>query len=373
MKNAILLNQKGAILGVVLIFVFISTLVGYGLLQLSGSNKVESVKVDQSSQAFWLAEAGIPHAQSQLFQDWDDRAALESISVGQGTYSVFFYDTDTGGLPLPENKLRIRSTGTSSGISRTVEIILSGLEHEIPVNAMECEGNVDVTGSAEINGDILQGINTAISSVASIGDTSIQIDDTTGLDAGDWVVIEVGTAQEETCQISAVEGATSSITLEEGLLFDHVAGVSVDRKLVFEDVFGVSKEDLKLVAQNDYPDTYYETPFNNDLASEITWINTPGDESQVTSSGWSGSGILIVENDLKMTGGTFTGVIWVMGELNMITGNPLINGAIFIESGATGEAKVAGNAEINYDEAAVQNALSVTTSIVLTVESWRED
>lgn len=128
----------------------------------------------------------------------------------------------------------------------------------------------------------------------------------------------------------------------------------------FDDIFNMSKSDMENKA-----DTYYSTAFNNNEAAGITWISSPGTQSQITTSGWTGNGILIVDGDLKITGGTFDGIIWVIGELS-VSGNPTINGGIFVESGVTVDTTVTGNATINYDAAAI-NAASLVS-----VTSWKE-
>ena len=55
-------NRRGVILGVVLIYMIIMTILGYGLLQLSYANSVQTNKSVSSNQAFWAAEAGMRKA-----------------------------------------------------------------------------------------------------------------------------------------------------------------------------------------------------------------------------------------------------------------------------------------------------------------------
>ena len=132
---------------------------------------------------------------------------------------------------------------------------------------------------------------------------------------------------------------------------------------------------MKQLAQTAYPDTYYTTSFSNDPAEGITWIEPNATDPQITQAGWTGSGLLIVEDNLKITGGTFDGVIWVVGTLD-ISGNPVINGSIFVECEATIETTVTGNPTITFDSEAIEGIEGVSytlTSLSSVIELWQEE
>jgi hypothetical protein len=129
----------------------------------------------------------------------------------------------------------------------------------------------------------------------------------------------------------------------------------------FEDVFGVTKEEMQDNA------TYeYTSPLINQMPVEkITWINN---NFKITKTGsWVGRGIVIVNGDLDMTGGTFDGIIWVIGEL-FISGNPVINGSIFVEGKATVDTTITGTAEISFHQSAIEDAFSNLSTVL----SWQE-
>jgi len=288
---------------------------------------------------------------------------------------VDIYTTDSGGAALPANQLRVVSTGTVEGSSRTVEIILesSGLTDGSAnvTSAIEAEGTLDVRGNVTINGETREAISTTVSSAASAGETVFSVDDTGDFTVGDTVLIIVGPAEEETGKIDSIDGALSTITLEEGLEFDHDAGDAVSRILSFEDVFGVTKAEMEAIAQSQFPSTYYTSAFSDDVATGLTWVNSPSEESQIASNTWSGDGVLIVEGDLQITGGDFSGIIWVDGALR-VSGNPVIDGGMFVESGITVDTTITGSATISYDGDAVSGAFSYLTSLSTAVDSWRE-
>jgi hypothetical protein len=127
----------------------------------------------------------------------------------------------------------------------------------------------------------------------------------------------------------------------------------------FEDVFGVTMAQMQGFATNKYTN-----PGNNPVCSGITWVD--GDLKATTSS-WGGSGVLIVNGDFEMSGGNFTGVIYVVGTFRM-TGNARIDGSILSQSMAdvTG---IFGTADIAYNPSAVDQANNVYPFKILT---WQE-
>ena len=133
----------------------------------------------------------------------------------------------------------------------------------------------------------------------------------------------------------------------------------------FEEKFGMTEAQLRAQADHFYTDP----PNNVDPVEGVTWIEiTSGDELVISDNTWSGSGVLIVNGDLKITGGDFDGVLWVNGGLEVSSGNPDIYGAIFVNCGSE-ETVVLGAAEITYDSDSIDSALSSISPVIL---SWSE-
>jgi hypothetical protein len=133
----------------------------------------------------------------------------------------------------------------------------------------------------------------------------------------------------------------------------------------FQGIFGMTEAQLK--AQADH--LYTDPPNNVTPVDGITWIEiTPGDELIISSGGWSGSGILIVEGDLKITGGDFEGILWVSGDLDVASGSPDIEGAIFVDCG-TDETRILGNADVEHDEDVIDEVFGDISPVVI---SWAE-
>ena len=82
-----LLDDKGSMLALAVIYMFICTIIGYGLLRLSLADQIEVVNAAQSMQAFWLAEAGIEkaalHLPNTYIPSW-----LINQPLGSGEYNI---------------------------------------------------------------------------------------------------------------------------------------------------------------------------------------------------------------------------------------------------------------------------------------------
>jgi hypothetical protein len=301
-------RKKGIVLVIVLGLILLFVIAA-GSFMLMSSTEIRMVRMQSdSTRALYLAEAGLEHVRVQLDQDWSDHTSLSNITLGEGTYSVNISEYESDGTTeLPADELRVESTGNVNEASRTIEIMLKSLVG---------------TGSGGANVD---------SPIETEGTLTI-----------------LGSAD-----INPEGGEEENVDLS------------------FETIFGITKEDMEEIAQNNFPNTYYTTVFHNETATGLTWIDTPGIESQITTVGWTGDGILVIEGDMQITGGTFDGVIWVIGAL-LVSGNPTINGGIFVESGITVDTTVTGNATINFSASAVGDAFSYLTQLPPVIESWQE-
>ena len=214
---------------------------------------------------------------------------------------------------------------------------------------------------------------------------------TTALGSGKYLINSTGgvplitaSSNNAICKISAVVqqplnpanpgNVTSAITANGDVVLKGAAKVNgtVDDNTVFNftDIFGMSKDDLKSRATHHYADP----PSNVTPVDHITWVDTNlATEMSITTNGWTGDGILVVNGDLKITGGTFSGIIWVIGTLR-VSGNPVINGAMYVESGATIDTVLTGTPVVNYDSSAVNAAFGfLPSNLPPHILSWKED
>ena len=167
---------------------------------------------------------------------------------------------------------------------------------------------------------------------------------------------------------------TSAITANGDVTVKGSAEVNGDiddnEVFEFEDIFGISKDAMESGATHHYVD-----PANNITpVDHVTWVDINSlPEMNITTSGWSGTGILIVDGDLNITGGHFSGIIWVIGTLK-VSGNPIIDGALFVESGAEFETTLTGNPTVNFDSGAVNSAFGfIPFAATPYITSWKED
>jgi len=137
----------------------------------------------------------------------------------------------------------------------------------------------------------------------------------------------------------------------------------------FEDLFGYTMAEVEAAATN-----HYTNPENNVTpVSGITWVDLTGNNQFVASnSGWSGTGILVVNGDADISGGTFDGILYVIGKLKM-SGNPVISGTIIVESGADIDTSVTGNVVINFDSGEITSSLEGLSFMGAEFVSWEEE
>jgi Tfp pilus assembly protein PilX len=262
-----------------------------------GEQRVSNKERD-SVQAFWLAEAGIDRAISEL----PDTPL--SGTLGSGVYS-------TQTTSISSTRFLIRSTGGVPGtdqtnpnnIVRNITAIVEQPANEADpsgiTSAITANGNITIRGSAQVNGPI-----------------------------------------------------------DPNAFFD------------FEEIFGISKETMENNATNLYTD-----PANNVTpVNTISWANLESiEEMTISDSNWEGTGILVVNGDLRITGGHFEGIIWVIGTL-WVSGNPIIDGAIYVESGAEFETTLTGNPIVSFDSDAISDAFgSLPSDLPPHLISWKEE
>lgn len=290
-------NNKGFVLVTSYMLVAVLVILGASFAARTIGEKRVADKERDTIQALWLAEAGVDRAIAEL-----PNTPL-SGTLGTGAYSTqttmlasnVYLINSTGGVPTtavsPNNAIR--------SISAIVERPLNNANPGDVVSAITANGEVEVKGSAVVNG-----------------------------------------------------------TIEEETEFN------------FEDIFGISKDQMENGATHHYTD-----PANNIMpVDHVTWADIDtATEMRVTETGWSGEGILVVDGNLTITGGHFSGIIWVIGILR-ISGNPIIDGAIFVESGVEFDTTITGNPTISYDADAVSDSFGYIPLVSAPyLVSWKED
>jgi Tfp pilus assembly protein PilX len=190
----------------------------------------------------------------------------------------------------------------------------------------------------------------------------------------DNIVRSITAIVEQPANEADPSGITSAITANGNITVRGSAQVNgaIDPNAIFdfEEIFGISKETMENNATSLYTDPENNvTPVNT-----ISWANLVSMEEMIVSdSNWEGTGILVVDGNLRITGGHFRGIIWVIGTL-WVSGNPIIDGAIYVESGAEFETTLTGNPTVNFDSSAISDAFGYLPSgLPPRLISWKED
>ena len=159
--------------------------------------------------------------------------------------------------------------------------------------------------------------------------------------------------------------ATGTIKIKGSSIVN--GGIKENAIFDFEEIFGYTKEEIEDGATHLYVD-----PENNIIpVDNITWVNfVENDDFLISDNNWEGSGILIINGDMHITGGYFEGIIWVVGNLR-ITGNPIIEGAIFVEGGTDIETTLStGNPTINYNSDVVNTPYYLSGAVAFNLLTW---
>lgn len=302
-------KEQGSAIILAIVMIFVIFVIGASVVFLSENESRKTVKSNKQNAALYIADGGVEKALWEINRT-SGYTGESNIILGNGKYTVVV-STPAGN---PDQR-EINSTGQIGSYRRKIKVLCERLPGEITVNsALACGGDVNVGGNANI-----------------VGGT------TTG------VLVPVG------CSVSSIGSSTVTGTPATG-------NASFP---TFEDIFGMT-----IAQMQGFATTKYTNPGNNPACTGITWVD--GDLKATTTS-WVGTGILIVNGDFEMTGGNFTGVIYVFGAFKM-AGTSRIDGAILSQSMAD-VTSIFGTADIVYSATAVEQANDVYPFEII---AWQE-
>jgi Tfp pilus assembly protein PilX len=176
------MNNRGAILGMTLGFMGFFTLLGLGALHLAGVLGESSARYTISTQAFWLAEAGLSTATTRIRSDESNYVPVPntlppvSSNMGQGTVNYSWtaqtaetMQTVSNGMKAFIRNYQVSSTGTINNVSVTLTQVVQ--RQKIPVFQYAVFYNDDLetlpgkpmtlSGDVHSNGDIYIGADGA--------------------------------------------------------------------------------------------------------------------------------------------------------------------------------------------------------------------
>lgn len=163
--------RRGASLVTVLAFSIVTLSLGASILTAGSSESRNAHERLNSSQAFWIAEAGFQRFMAEEYNSttWLNTHRTFSDTLNGGTYTLMIRDTTVTGLPSGTTPYHVISTGTMAGrnatASRTLDCLLSvkpgssgiNLGTASPANYTTLAmgpTDVTITGSSIIKGSV---------------------------------------------------------------------------------------------------------------------------------------------------------------------------------------------------------------------------
>ncbi len=302
------MNKKGSVLIISLLVIIALAGLSAVFLYKQVNQSLLVNRYSDSTRAFWLAEAGIQNIRS--ITSVLVVGPSGNISLGQGNYayiinageSVFNATTNTTKTYYPVN-----SRGVFGGVRRQINVVV--------------EQNVT----------------------------------TTEIPAGNFPYGVQSTVEIEFKGSSTVAGETSPDPLPAKYRdADYYEENSV---FSFPALFGgYSTNEVKaLCMAGGGSFNFSNNTWPSGNITGVTWVTAPS--SNFNGNAY-GSGILIVEGNLRVTGTIdFDGIIYVLGELNM-AGTATVTGSVLAESAATVDTTVTGTANILHNTTVIENALA---------------
>jgi hypothetical protein len=319
------MNRQGSALILGLLVILVLAVLSSSFLYKQINHSFVTNRYADSTRALWVAESGLRVVNNAALCD---SCTSSQVNVGQGYYVRNI--TKIGEVSEIINATAsnttsyyaVNSTGTVSGISRTIDGVVNAKVSTLSIPAgnfpfgVESSADIKFQGSSRVFGE-----NTTTPVPAKERDTEYY---------------------------------------KENSNFS------------FPDLFGYAKNDIKAMSafyNNTWPSG--NVTDTNDPPRPI-WVKAP---SSNFNGNVHGSGILVVEGDLKVTGQIhFDGIIYVIGKLFM-AGTAYIKGAILAESGITDDTTLTGTADVEHNTTAVTAALEIlrrNTAFSPKVVSWKE-
>ncbi len=275
-----------------------------------------------STRAFWIAEAGLQDVISTSLA----AGSSGPFPLGGGNYACVIDPGTSETVVINSTSTRVttyypvHSTGTFGGVERPINALVKQIVDSNKVPAGNFPFGVQSTVNIEFKGS------------------------------------------------STVAGETSPDPLPAKYRDpDYYAENSV---FSFLDLFGYSSTAVKTMCEEN--SNFYNNTWPSGNITGVTWVTAPS--SNFNGNAY-GSGILIIEGDLRVTGTIdFDGIVYVMGELNM-AGTATITGSVLAESAATVDTTVTGTANILHNSTIIENALEYLkqdTYFDPEVVSWQE-
>lgn len=302
-------NSKGSALAVALSSLVLFTGLGLGALNYSGMQGLSATNQTLSTQAFWVAEAGLQKALT-LVETYNSSTVYPVILPADSLISTGSYLTNIT-LPVGE-PWSVKSTGSVSSVNRDLfaKIGYGGLTKAI-----------STTGTITVNG------NPTISSFNE-NVAPVLFDNIFG--------ISMTQATQSAESTSTCYNFTASATANCGIGDGSVSANGKDVSIPL-------------------------------ATNKLAYVKMDSNQTLKISGNGTASDFLVVEGGtLDMTGGggssvNFSGIIWVEGgNFTKISGSEQISGAIYINSSSTTVTTINGSAglDILFDQNLINTVIN---------------
>lgn len=375
-------NEKGLVLVTIIMLVSILLLIGFSSVMSAGTDLKIATNFRSSTQAFYLAEAGIERTLAYLntVTDIDDVLATGTLfggsqSLGAGTYTVVVTNNADSGSATHDTDGKVIATSTGAaagGGKRVVEAVFFKPSTNPPGirAAVTANYNVGTLGTM-----IVDGRDHDIDGNPIGGSTSLY-----GVSSG-GVITEGGNSK---IGGKALDGTLVDPT-KSGSFGPPATGWAAaceqnatwEKPLSPDAALGWPEGTLKRLAQTGAGGSRYTTdPLTLTLPlSGVTYVELPpGNTWQAIDLGNS-SGILVVHNSslsaqmLNVNSGTFKGIL-IVDDLVHVH-NDIIGAVINLTTNPSfGNCIGNGNGRVLYSKVAVGNALNAVAQWI--VVSWRD-
>lgn len=199
-----------------------------------------------------------------------------------------------------------------------------------------------------------------------------------------WWIDSTGTIPYATKKIRAMYGPHPMEAVNHKDEIDMRGSVEINGStsqwdFSFEQVFKKNTTDMMASCTVYHPVQNSVSPANGrawiDLSSGLS-----GNSLSITSAGWTGGGLMIIDAasqpglNIHIEGGTFSGIIWVIGDNIQITGNGAYSGAVFLDNEGSNKVTVlGGTANFAFDQHAIDQVFAYNNISAFSVVDWQED
>lgn len=165
-------GREGYALLTVVILIFILLLGGMSFFRTSSYETKGALYRQNSSEAYYLADAAIERARARFLSDRAWRTGWVNEAAGRGHYGLTLTDTTYLGT---SNVVRLLASGTVRNATRRIEAMV-----ELPATALDMaiyvEGEASIGGNLTVNGDIHVNADSDMGHVKGTGDRSTGFD-----------------------------------------------------------------------------------------------------------------------------------------------------------------------------------------------------